>query len=71
MRTEMERTVYKISLADLQRVGIEVLGRNLTDGEIAVIGKFVGDYIDWFQAIENAINNHLSLQSSIAPRAPG
>lgn len=71
MRTEMERSVYEISVDDLQRVATEVLGRNLTDGEIAVVGESVGDYIDWFQAIETAINNHLSLQNPTALSAPG
>ncbi|PYI90568.1 MAG: hypothetical protein DME97_16645 [Verrucomicrobia bacterium] len=67
MRTEMERSVYEISVADLQRVATEVLGRNLSDREIAVVGKSVGDYIDWFEAIETTINNHLSLQSPTPP----
>ena len=57
MSTEVERTVYEISVDDLQRVAKEVLERELTDEEIAAVGNSVGDYIDWFQAIENAINN--------------
>ena len=61
MKNEIERTVYELSVDDLQRVAIEVLGRKLTDNEIAVVGNSVGDYVDWFQAIENAINIHLAL----------
>ena len=57
MKTEIERTVYEISVDDLQRVAGEVLGRQLSDEEIAAVGNAVGDYIDWFQAIENAIDN--------------
>ena len=57
MKTEIDRTVYEISVDDLQRVAKEVLERELTDEEIAAVGNSVGDYIDWFQAIENAINN--------------
>jgi hypothetical protein len=56
MKSEIERTVYEISVDDLQRVAKEVLERELTDEEIAAVGNCVGDYIDWFQAIENAIN---------------
>jgi hypothetical protein len=61
MKSEIERTVYEISVDDLQRVAIEVLERKLTDEEIIVVGNSVGDYIDWFQAIENAINKHVTL----------
>jgi hypothetical protein len=57
MKTKIEGTVYEISIDDLQRVAKEVLERELTDEEIAAVGNSVGDYIDWFQAIENAINN--------------
>jgi hypothetical protein len=61
MKNEIERTVYEISVDDLQRVAIEVLYRKLTNNEIALVGNAVGDYIDWFQAIENAINSRLAL----------
>ncbi len=33
----------------------EVLERQLTSDEITAVGNAVGDYLDWFQAIENAI----------------
>ncbi len=56
MKTAKEDTVYKISVEDLQQVAKEVLERELTSKEIAEVGNAVGDYIDWFQAIENAIH---------------
>jgi len=59
MKTEAEKTVYEISVADLQDVAKEVLERELTDEEVVAVGNSVGDYIDWFQAIENAINQHV------------
>ncbi len=54
MNTQAGKTVYEISVDDLQEVAKEVLERELTDDEIVVVGNSVGDYIDWFQAIENA-----------------
>jgi hypothetical protein len=57
MKTANEETVYKISVEDLQQVAKEVLERELTSEEIAAVGNAVGDYIDWFQAIENAIHH--------------
>ena len=62
MKTAKEDTVYKISVEDLQQVAKEVLERELTSKEIAAVGNAVGDYIDWFQAIENAI--HRCVRSS-------
>jgi hypothetical protein len=59
MKAEAERTVYELSVDDLQRVAREVLERDLTDDEIIAVGNAVGDYIDWFQAIENAIHNRI------------
>lgn len=61
MKAEAERTVYEISVDDLQRVAKEVLERELTDDEITAVGNSVGDQIDWFQAIENAIHNCIRL----------
>ena len=55
MKTEAGKTVYEISVADLQGVAKEVLDRELTGEEVIAVGNSVGDYIDWFQAIENAI----------------
>ena len=59
MKTEAEKTVYEISVTDLQQVAKEVLERDLTDEEIVAVGNSVGNYIDWFQAIENAIYHHV------------
>jgi hypothetical protein len=59
MNTQAGKTVYEISVDDLQEVAKKVLGRELTDDEIVVVGNSVGDYIDWFQAIENAINSQI------------
>jgi hypothetical protein len=56
MKTSTDDTVYKLSIEDLQHVAIEVLDRELTSEEIAAVGNAVGDYIDCFQAIENAIH---------------
>ena len=59
MKTEAGKTVYEISVADVQDVAKEVLERKLTDEEVVAVGNSVGDYIDWFQAIENAIYLHV------------
>jgi hypothetical protein len=59
MKAETYKTVYEISLADLQVVAREVLERELTSDELTAVGNSLGNYIDWFQAIENAINERI------------
>jgi hypothetical protein len=59
MKTKAAKTVYEISVTDLQHVAKEVLERELTDEEVVAVGNSVGNYIDWFQAIENAIYYHV------------
>ena len=54
-----DEVVYEISVDDLQNVSMEVLERPLTDIEVDSIKKSVGNHIDWFQAIENAIREKI------------
>ena len=60
------KTVYKLTVEDLQRVASETLQREMTGEEIAAVSDAVGDYIDWFQAIENAIHRCVSSASRAA-----
>jgi hypothetical protein len=60
MKTQTgEEIVYGININDIQEVSLQVLERPLTDTEITLVKESVGDYIDWFQAIENAIQKHI------------
>ena len=61
MKYSENKIVYSINVADLQDVSESVLERRLTDGEIAVLERSLGDFIDWFSAIENAINRHIDV----------
>jgi len=56
-----DRIVYSINVADIQEVASQVLERRLSKEEIALVEESVGDYIDWFQAIENSICEHITL----------
>jgi hypothetical protein len=56
----INKIIYSINVADIQEVALEVLGRPLTKKEINDVQCSVGDYIDWFQAIEHAIHKHVS-----------
>lgn len=54
-----KKIVYSINVSDLQEVANQVLERNLTKKELVLIEESVGDYIDWFQAVENSIYKHV------------
>jgi hypothetical protein len=51
--------VYSINVTDIQDVASEILERHLTGKELLLVKKSVGDYIDWFQAIESAIHKDI------------
>jgi hypothetical protein len=54
-----DEIVYELTVSDLQNVSKEVLARSLSTEEIAAVGDSVGNYIDWFQAIEHAIQERV------------
>jgi hypothetical protein len=55
MKYPGSKIVYSINVNDLQNVSERVLERRLTNEEIAMLERSLGDFIDWFHAIENAI----------------
>ncbi len=52
------RIVYSINVNDIQEVANQVLERDLTNEEIVLVEGSIGDYLDWFQAVENSILKH-------------
>ena len=57
-----EKFIYQISVADLQEVATENIGRRLTKKEIELVSETVGDYINWYDAIEFAINQNVRVK---------
>ncbi len=55
-----ERIIYSINVGDIQEVANQVLERTLTKEEITLVEPSIGDYIDWVQAIENSIREHVT-----------
>ncbi|WAC06436.1 MAG: hypothetical protein OS130_09205 [Thermodesulfobacteriota bacterium] len=62
-RDDNERIVYSINVSDIQQVANEVLDRDLTKKEIRLVENSIGDNIDWFQAIEDAILKNITQES--------
>lgn len=60
-----KKIVYSINVTDIQEVAQEVLDRKLNKEEIIKIKESIGDYLDWFQAIENSIHKHITTHKYI------
>lgn len=52
--------LYKISVEDIQNVANEEFGRSLNEKEMRVIEHRIGNYLDWYNSIHNAILFELS-----------
>ena len=59
MNNNNDEIVYELTVSDLQNVSKEVLARSLSTEEVAAVRDSVGNYIDWFQAIEHAIQERV------------
>ncbi len=51
------KIVYSINIEDIQNVAEQELERPLTEKELKLVEEKVGDYINWYEAILNAIND--------------
>ena len=53
------KIIYSINIEDVQNVAEEELGRKLSKKELEIIEDKIGDYIDWYGAIDFAIQNEI------------
>ena len=51
-----DRIIYSINVEDLQTVAEQELERELTNDEIEIVEKRLGDHIDWYGAIALTLN---------------
>ncbi|MDG5995685.1 MAG: hypothetical protein E3K33_01790 [Candidatus Brocadia sp.] len=51
-----EKIIYSINIEDIQTVAEQELERKLTAKELKLVEGKVGDYINWYEAILNAID---------------
>lgn len=49
------KIIYSLNISDIQNVADEYLERKLNDEELKKVIDRVGDYIPWYEAIENTI----------------
>ena len=55
MEKEEDRIFYSLNVIDIQEVAQDILGHRLNKKEVDLVEQTVGDYIDWYQAIEHSI----------------
>lgn len=56
------KTIYKLTVTDIQQVAKEVYGRNLTADEIEKVVEPIGDRISWYDIIDETIDYSLNLK---------
>ena len=61
---ETSDIVYSLIKEDLQTVSNEVLNRDLTTEEVTLLESKIGDYIDWYDSIENAIQELIPYENN-------
>jgi hypothetical protein len=56
---DTSKIIYSINIEDVRNVAEEEHGRKLTKKELKIIEDKIGDYIDWYDAIDAAIQNEI------------
>ena len=56
---DTSKIIYSINIEDVQNVAEEELGRKLTKKELKIIEDKLGDYIDWYSAIDITLKNEI------------
>ncbi len=57
-----QKIIYSICIDDVQNVAKEGLGRVLEKKELDVIVEKIGEYFQWYDAIENCIMSELGIE---------
>lgn len=57
---DTSKIIYSINIEDVQNVAEQKLERELTEKELKIIENKIGDYIDWYEAINIAITNNIA-----------
>ena len=53
--------IYSLNVEDIQRVARQEKGRELVIEEIDKIKDLIGEYINWYDAILNSINEKIEI----------
>lgn len=56
---DLKEIIYSLNIEDIQIVANRELNRDLSKVEIELIKDNIAEYVNWYEAIANAINNRL------------
>ncbi len=56
---DTSKIIYSINIEDIQNVAEQELERELGEKELEIIENKIGDYIDWYEAINMAIIDNI------------
>jgi len=56
---DISKIIYSINNEDAQNVAEQEIGRKLTETELKVIENKIGDYIDWYEVLNNIIADNI------------
>lgn len=54
------KVIYALDEADIQTVSLQELGRELTSKEIRKIIPLIENYVKWYEAIADSINERIT-----------
>lgn len=56
---DTSKIIYSINIEDVQNVAEQEIGRKLTEIELKVIENKIGNYIDWYEALNSIITDNI------------
>lgn len=54
-KNNLNKVIYQLTVEDLQNVANKEINRSLTESELNLLQEKIGDLIDWYETINNAI----------------
>ncbi|MBK7447330.1 MAG: hypothetical protein IPJ45_15200 [Ignavibacteria bacterium] len=54
-KINVDKVIYQLTIEDLQNVANEEIDRDLTESELNLLENKIGDHVDWYGSIQNAI----------------
>lgn len=61
------KIIYSISIRDIREVVKGLFTRELTDSELEKVGNRMGDFINWADIIESAVNEEVAIEYKEEP----
>lgn len=60
--SKKNKVIYQLTMEDINTVATEIIGRELSAGEIKKLIDPIAESVPWFEIIENNIREYLELE---------